>query len=42
MLIGPNGLVLVDELSHACIYAGAQLSRGTVMTFRHNDVDARA
>jgi 8-amino-7-oxononanoate synthase len=31
-------LVLLDELSHACIYAGAQLSRGTVVTFRHNDV----
>ena len=38
VLIGENGLVLLDELSHACIYAGAQLSRGTVMTFRHNDV----
>jgi 8-amino-7-oxononanoate synthase len=30
--------VLVDEFSHACIYAGAQLSRGRVLTFRHNDV----
>jgi 8-amino-7-oxononanoate synthase len=38
VLIGRDGLVLVDELSHACIYAGAQLSRGTVVTFRHNDV----
>jgi 8-amino-7-oxononanoate synthase len=38
VLIGENGLVLLDELSHACIYAGAQLSRGQVMTFRHNDV----
>jgi 8-amino-7-oxononanoate synthase len=38
VLIGENGLVLLDELSHACIYAGAQLSRGTVKTFRHNDV----
>jgi 8-amino-7-oxononanoate synthase len=38
VLIGKNGLVLLDELSHACIYAGAQLSRGRVMTFRHNDV----
>jgi 8-amino-7-oxononanoate synthase len=38
VLIGEDGLVLLDELSHACIYAGAQLSRGTVMTFRHNDV----
>jgi 8-amino-7-oxononanoate synthase len=38
VLIGRDGLVLLDELSHACIYAGAQLSRGTVVTFRHNDV----
>ena len=37
-LIGEDGLVLLDELSHACIYAGAQLSRGRVVTFRHNDV----
>ena len=38
VLIGRDGLVLADELSHACLFAGAQLSRGTVMTFRHNDV----
>ena len=38
VLIGRDGLVLLDELSHACIYAGAQLSRGQVKTFRHNDV----
>ncbi len=37
-LIGRDGLVLLDELSHACIYAGAQLSRGRVLAFRHNDV----
>jgi 8-amino-7-oxononanoate synthase len=38
VLIGRDGLVLFDELSHACIYSGAQLSRGKVLTFRHNDV----
>jgi 8-amino-7-oxononanoate synthase len=38
VLIGHDGLVLVDELAHACLYAGAQLSRGRVMTFRHNDL----
>src|SRR5665647_2595517 len=38
VLIGRNGLVLADELSHACLFAGAQLSRGSVLTFRHNDV----
>jgi len=41
-LIGRDGLVLVDELAHACIHAGAQLSGGRVLAFRHNDVaDAR-
>jgi 8-amino-7-oxononanoate synthase len=38
VLIGRDGLVLADELSHACLFAGAQLSRGTVIAFRHNDV----
>jgi 8-amino-7-oxononanoate synthase len=38
VLIGREGLVLLDELSHACLYAGARLSRGRVQTFRHNDV----
>jgi 8-amino-7-oxononanoate synthase len=38
VLIGRDGLVLADELSHACLFAGAQLSRGTLLTFRHNDV----
>lgn len=34
---GPEDLVVVDELSHACIFAGAQMSRARVLTFRHND-----
>jgi len=38
VLIGADGLVVIDELAHACLYAGAQLSRGKVLTFRHNDV----
>jgi 8-amino-7-oxononanoate synthase len=38
VLIGRDGLVLADELSHACLFAGALLSSGKVMTFRHNDV----
>src|SRR2546421_779512 len=36
-LLGPRDLVVVDELSHACLWAGAQLSRATVMAFRHAD-----
>ena len=38
VLIGRDGLVLVDELAHACLFAGAQLSRGKVMMFHHNDL----
>jgi 8-amino-7-oxononanoate synthase len=37
-VIGEHGLVLLDELSHACIYAGAQLSHGKMIPFRHNDL----
>jgi 8-amino-7-oxononanoate synthase len=39
VLIGPDGLVVIDELAHACLFSGSQLSRGKVLTFRHNDVD---
>ncbi|HEX6858947.1 MAG TPA: 8-amino-7-oxononanoate synthase [Caulobacteraceae bacterium] len=34
---GPDSLVLVDELSHGCIWAGAKLTGGTVIGYRHND-----
>ncbi len=37
-LIGPDDLVLLDELSHACLWAGARLSRASVLAYRHNDV----
>jgi 8-amino-7-oxononanoate synthase len=37
-LIGANDLVLLDELSHACLWAGARLSRATVVPFRHCDL----
>ena len=39
VLIGSDGLILIDELSHACLFAGAQLSRAKAIAFRHNDVD---
>ena len=35
---GPGDLIAVDELAHACIWAGAQLSGAEVVAFRHNDV----
>src|SRR5262249_33127668 len=37
-LIGPDDLVLIDELAHACLWAGARLSRAAVVPFRHADV----
>ncbi len=39
-LTGPGDLVLVDELSHACINGGAKLSGATVRHYRHCDVAA--
>jgi 8-amino-7-oxononanoate synthase len=42
-LVGRGDLVLVDELSHACINGGARLSGATVQRYRHSDVaDAKA
>ena len=38
-LVGPGDLVMVDELAHACIWAGARLSGAEVIGFRHNDVE---
>jgi 8-amino-7-oxononanoate synthase len=38
-LIGPDDLVLLDELAHACLWAGARLSRATALVYRHNDLD---
>jgi 8-amino-7-oxononanoate synthase len=37
-LVGRDDLVLVDELAHACIHAGARLARASVHVHRHNDV----
>jgi 8-amino-7-oxononanoate synthase len=36
-LIGNADLVVIDELCHSCLLAGAELSGGQVVTFRHND-----
>ncbi len=38
-LTGSEDMVAVDELSHACIYAGAQLSAARCHVFRHNDMN---
>jgi len=37
-LVGRDDLVLLDELSHACLWTGARLSRATVLPFRHCDM----
>jgi 8-amino-7-oxononanoate synthase len=37
-LVGAGDLVLIDELAHACLWAGARLSGATVVPFRHNDL----
>jgi 8-amino-7-oxononanoate synthase len=34
---GPEDLILVDELAHACIHAGAKLSGAQVHLYRHCD-----
>jgi 8-amino-7-oxononanoate synthase len=39
-LMGRDDLIAIDELAHACLYAGARLSGATVVPFPHNDVDA--
>ena len=38
-LVGPDDLILADELSHACLLAGGALASGRLERFRHNDVD---
>jgi 8-amino-7-oxononanoate synthase len=37
-LAGPDDLILIDELSHACIHAGAKLSGAELHLYRHADV----
>jgi len=37
-LVGADDLILVDELSHACIHAGAKLSGASVQRYRHAEV----
>lgn len=37
-LVGAGDVIIMDELSHACMYAGARLSGAEIRTFRHNDV----
>lgn len=36
-LVSPADTVVMDELSHACMHAGARLSGANIRLFRHND-----
>ncbi len=38
-LTGRDDLVLLDELAHACLWSGGQLSKAQLVGFRHNDLD---
>jgi len=38
VLAGAPDLILIDELAHACLWAGTNLSRARTLVFRHNDV----
>ena len=37
-LVGNADLILIDELCHSCLLAGASLSQARTVEFRHNDV----
>jgi 8-amino-7-oxononanoate synthase len=37
-LAGAPDLVLIDELAHACLWAGTKLTAAQTLIFRHNDV----
>lgn len=39
-VVGPDDLIVLDELAHACMHGGARLSGAAIETFAHNDVVA--
>ncbi len=38
-VVGQGDLILIDDLAHACIWSGSQLSGARIVAFRHNDVE---
>lgn len=38
VFVGPDDLIIADQYSHACMVAGAQLSKAPTHYFRHNDI----
>ena len=39
VLVGPKDRIIMDDASHACMHAGAQLSHAQIDLFKHNDLD---
>ncbi len=39
-LVGPGDLILIDELGHSCLFAGARMSGARVEVFPHNALEA--
>jgi len=39
VLAGDQDVIFIDELSHACLQAGSQLSGARTLPFRHNDME---
>ncbi len=38
-LVGAEDAILIDELAHSCLFAGARLTGARIEVFRHNDTD---
>lgn len=36
--VGPGDVVFIDELAHACLWSGAQISGAAIVPFAHNDM----
>lgn len=39
-LVGPDDIVVVDKLAHACIVDGAFMSQGQTRVFKHNNLES--
>jgi 8-amino-7-oxononanoate synthase len=42
VLVGAGDLIIMDELAHSCLHAGAKLSGAEVRLFAHNDAEEAA
>ncbi|CAO4182718.1 8-amino-7-oxononanoate synthase [Methylorubrum populi] len=38
-LVGADDLILIDDLGHSCLFAGARMSGARTLRFAHNDLD---